>query len=72
MNEVRVSRDLLIFAARIAVAVFREAAIEQRTEHVARMRAARAGNFFRRAGGNHAAAVFAAFRPKVDDVVGRL
>ena len=33
--------------------------------------AAGAGDFFGGAGGNDAAAVFAAFRTKIDDVVGR-
>ena len=62
-----ISRDLLVFATRIAVAVFRETAVEQRTENVAGVRATRAGNFFRRAGDDDAAAVFAAFWSKVDD-----
>ena len=52
------------------VAVSREAPIEQRTEDVAGVGAAGAGDFFGRAGGDDAAAMLAAFWSKVDDVVG--
>ena len=44
--------------------------VEQWAEDVAGVGAAHAGDFFGGAGRDDAAAVFAAFRAKVDDVVG--
>ena len=54
----------------ISVAVAGYPAVEQRAENVAGVGAARSGDFFGGAGCDDAAAVFAAFRAKIDDVVG--
>ena len=54
----------------LAVAVATKAAVQERAKDVAGVRAARAGDFFGCAGGDDAAAVFAAFWSKIDDVVG--
>jgi hypothetical protein len=54
----------------ITVAVACKSTVEQRAEDVSGVGAARAGDFFGCAGGDDAAAVFAAFWSKIDDVVG--
>ena len=54
----------------MAVAVSRNSTVEQRAEDVSCVGAAGAGDFFGGAGGDDAAAVFAAFWSKIDDVVG--
>ena len=55
---------------RIIFAVARDSTIQQGAEDLAGVGAARACDFFRGAGGDDAAAVFATFRTKIDDVVG--
>ena len=52
------------------IAVSSNPAVEQWAQDVAGVGAAHAGDFLGGAGGDDAAAVFAAFRAKVDDVVG--
>ena len=53
----------------IAILISREPAIQQWTQHVAGVGAARACDFFGSAGGDDAPAVFAAFGTKIDDMV---
>ncbi len=52
------------------VSVARDAAVQKGAEDVAGVGAAGASDFFGGAGGDDAAAVFAAFWTKIDDVVG--
>ena len=54
----------------IAVAISCKPAVEEGAEHMAGVRAARSGDFFGSAGGDDATAMFAAFWPQIDDVVG--
>src|SRR5688572_25363559 len=54
----------------VLTTVHGDAAVEERTEDLAGVGAARACDFFRCARGHHASAVLATFRTKIDDVVG--
>jgi len=54
----------------VSVAVPCDPTVQQWAEDVAGVGAARACDFFRGAGGDDPAAVFAAFWAKIDDVVG--
>ena len=65
-SDYSISPNLLM---RVPVAVSREPAVQQRTEDVAGVGAAGTGDFFGSARGDDAAAVFAAFWSKIDDIV---
>ena len=68
-----ISRDLLAFFGwrrlKSFDAVSFPVPIQQRLEHLARVRAPHGCDFFRRAAGDHTAAMRAAFRSEIDDVV---